>query len=1077
MFTLHSGPFHPYLESQLVEAVQRIKSADVRVPLAIVVPSESLRRRLQWLLCVEQDCAFFNLHLLTFHQLVLKLDAERRTAGSSAISGFSLELVDELFFDHALAFLLQENQFMSSPLPLRAGSSGMRQALWRTIRDLQEAQVDPRIALQGVQEDLFDEVAKERLQGVFRLQERLQVWSRQLAVGLPDDLAHSVIPWISHSPFIAGLSEILYYGFYDVTQVQLTLLEEVARASDVSVFFPLGEDDAFQFARRFFDRHLLKAGVIHQSVVTEDGVSSEKSDECWTPHVQIINAAGVEGELAFTCKSIVEHVERRGYPWHDIGVVARTLEPYGANLSRIFKAHRIPLWTTATRPLLEEPLAKIWWILAGLRENQFPWRQMLDVLGSPWSPRISKTGWPLEECADVWMQAIRYFRFIGGDEDWERLALVSTDPAAVQAWHEHSGVQLEQASVSLQVLAEVIAELLADSRALPLSGSVRDLTDAYERLVKKYAWFPQEPLSSPLSLPCDERAGLQNGFEQAMASIRQLDRLDRHITWEQWTGVFRHVLENTKLPILDQAEMGVQVLDVMTARGRPFKVLYILGMNDHVFPRIVREDAFLRDRERKVLAESLGYKIDEKLKGFDEEQLLFALLHNSAKDDLYLLYQRADEEGRPLIPSSLLRKYVHQAEAQASELGVTFPNRLGERAGVLPLQSETAQESRLRGVLGGQTLQHMMREDPSWGAIFDQGINAIESLEKSTGRAGPFDGLIQDQHAYWQDLMNHGLSPTALATYAQCPMRYWLTYVVQVGGTQDLLSKELPSRVWGEFVHQVLHEVYQALSKVGWPQWAVDSEHVADLLNRQVKQTSDAYARKFGKGYDFVWDWMMARLVRMMMFMIEDEGQDYCEQGLSPCGYEVEAVGKLNEIGQGPLESLKMCGRFDRVDQTRDQMGIRIVDYKVSMRRTFKDDELDLVTRALQGRQLQPPLYSLMQPQSKKENSESGEEKLIPIQSVDFRYLRPLQEESVRTASFSSAVWNTASGVQLKRTIQSWVQGIRTGQFFLMPGAHCRTCQYVATCRVQHHPSWSRAYGLPLARTYRVFHKQKAVHV
>ena len=98
-------------------------------------------------------------------------------------------------------------------------------------------------------------------------------------------------------------------------------------------------------------------------------------------------------------------------------------------------------------------------------------------------------------------------------------------------------------------------------------------------------------------------------------SIQQLDRLDQHVTWEEWLAIFRSILERTQLPLFEQTSMGVQVLDAMASRGRPYKVLFVLGMNDHVFPRVVREDAFLRDRDRQVLAESLGYKIDEKMTG------------------------------------------------------------------------------------------------------------------------------------------------------------------------------------------------------------------------------------------------------------------------------------------------------------------------------------------------------------------------------------------------------------------------------------------------------------------------------
>ncbi len=1082
MFTLLSGPFHPYLESRLVEAVQRIKSVDARTPFAIVVPSESLRRRLQWLLCVEQQCALFNVHFLTFHQLALQLDVERRMGSVLDMPVPSLELVDEFFFDNALFHLLRESQTMPKSLVSRTGALGMRQALWRTIRDLQEAQIEPSVALRGVQEGLFDEAADERLNGVFRLHELLQVLCGQLGVGLPDDLAHAVIPWIPHSPYISRLSEILYYGFYDITQVQLTLLEAVARASRVSIFFPLSEGAPFQFAQRFFDRHLLKAGVVHQSISECKKLSSESPIECWTPQVQVVNAVGLEGELTYTCKAIVQHVEQAGYRWRDIGVVARSLEPYHSSLSKIFRAHHIPFWTTGTRPLLEEPLVKIWWILAGLREARFPWRQVLDVLTSPWMVGWSELGWFIQDVSHIWGQAVHHFRFVGGEEDWKRLATVAADSAAIQEWQSHHRhAALEETTKSLQVFAEMVMALIADCRALPLLGSFGEITQAYERLVKKYAWFSEDSSASTYGDKADERTVcLQEGLEQVLASMRQLDRLNCQVTWEQWTTAFRTALENANLPIPGQAEMGIQVLDVMAARGRPFKVLFVLGMNDHVFPRIIREDAFLRDRDRKVLAESLGYKIDEKLNGFDEEKLLFALLQHSAQDYLYLLYQRADQDGRPLIPSSLLRGYLRENEAQRSDLEILFPSGLVERSRVpyLPSQSETAQEAFLRSVLEGQTLlQSMMGEGGSWWKIFHAGMAVIPYLEKSRGKAGSFDGIIDDSQVHEQELVARGLTPTALGVYAQCPMRYWMKHVLQVEGIQPHLSKELPGRVWGEFAHQVLCDVYQALSREGWPQQAISLQQIIDLFMRQMDRVCEAYARKFGQGYRLIWDCMLARLTRMMLRMIEDDQRDYTEHGFVPCRFEVDATGKLSNETQISPELLKLFGRLDRVDETLDRSGIRIVDYKVSMRRTFQEDDMDLVTNALQGKQLQPPLYSMMRPMMQKEDSPILEHDPIPIQSVDYRYLRPMQEESVRTASFSPAVWETAIGEQLRDTILVWAQGIRAGNFFMMKGDHCKNCEYASACRYQHHPSWARVYGLPLAKKYRALRKQKALHV
>ena len=74
-------------------------------------------------------------------------------------------------------------------------------------------------------------------------------------------------------------------------------------------------------------------------------------------------------------------------------------------------------------------------------------------------------------------------------------------------------------------------------------------------------------------------------------------------------------------------------------------------MNEGVFPRTIREDAFLRDRDREVLERDLGYKVSQKLAAFDEEKLLFTLLVGAARERLYCSFQRADDSGRGLAPS------------------------------------------------------------------------------------------------------------------------------------------------------------------------------------------------------------------------------------------------------------------------------------------------------------------------------------------------------------------------------------------------------------------------------------------
>ena len=114
--------------------------------------------------------------------------------------------------------------------------------------------------------------------------------------------------------------------------------------------------------------------------------------------------------------------------------------------------------------------------------------------------------------------------------------------------------------------------------------------------------------------------------------------------------MFSRIVEQVRVPV-SAGTTGVQVLDAMAARGLPFRALFLIGLNEKVFPRFIREDAFLRDGARRILDETLGFKVDQKLTGYDEEALLATLLVGAARQRLYLLSQRADADGRPLAPS------------------------------------------------------------------------------------------------------------------------------------------------------------------------------------------------------------------------------------------------------------------------------------------------------------------------------------------------------------------------------------------------------------------------------------------
>ncbi len=194
---------------------------------------------------------------------------------------------------------------------------------------------------------------------------------------------------------------------------------------------------------------------------------------------------------------------------------------------------------------------------------------------------------------------------------------------------------------------------------------------------------------------------------------------------------------------------GVMVLGATAARGLTFRALFVLGMNEGVFPRTIREDAFLRDRDREVLETDLGYKVNQKLTGYDEEKLLFTLLVGAARERLYCSFQRADDNGRALAPSWYVEELKQALAGQGCET-VTIPRSMIEKSTVAPFDRQDLllpDELAIRLTLANQDPTSLIEATGNLPALYQQGRNIVGILDQSSDRLLAYDGVVGELSA------------------------------------------------------------------------------------------------------------------------------------------------------------------------------------------------------------------------------------------------------------------------------------------------------------------------------------------
>ena len=84
------------------------------------------------------------------------------------------------------------------------------------------------------------------------------------------------------------------------------------------------------------------------------------------------------------------------------------------------------------------------------------------------------------------------------------------------------------------------------------------------------------------------------------------------------------------------------------ARGRAFRVVFVPGLAERIFPQKLREDPLLLDHARRLLDDALPRRD----KRASDERLQLQLAIGAATERLYLSYPRLDvNESRPRVPS------------------------------------------------------------------------------------------------------------------------------------------------------------------------------------------------------------------------------------------------------------------------------------------------------------------------------------------------------------------------------------------------------------------------------------------
>jgi ATP-dependent helicase/DNAse subunit B len=672
----------------------------------------------------------------------------------------------------------------------------------------------------------------------------------------------------------APATAVFFYGFDDLTALQLDAIETLARVVDAPVTVAL----AFEPGRVAF---------------AEPAATFQTLLPLAREHIAVPAASRYYAPAA---RAALGHLERQLFePGECDGDDAR-VDP--ADAIRLLEGGgeraELELVATQIKALLDGGM-RAQEIALVHREPESIASTLAEVLGAQGIPfSLARSGRFAQTALGRGLNALL------------RCALASGDQNDLLAWLRTPGVieraelvdDFERQVQRVGARSALHARQLWEQQHWPLSTLDRvhaaaargrlALIDCVEKELWRLFCNPRRGAAPELDAPERDEAAAFRAATAALAAFRELVERSSGPPLLADPAELVELLEQLRIePHSTGPSDAVPVLRPLELRARRVRALFLCGLQESVFPAAAKSPPLLSEEERRSLAEASGLSLERPRDWLARERYLLYASASRPEELLVLSWHCADDDGNATARSLFV-----------DDVCDLFDERLVETRARRPL-----------GALG--TLAQL---DPP--AAGDRGLEEADRL-----------GALSDARVLDELGVDRPWSASSLTTFARCPVRWFVEQLLR----PEQIEPEGEPLACGRAIHTVLKDVFDSLrQELGSAR--ITPEH----LPRARAWAAEAIERACSEAPLSPLPEQSAGLRRRLASDIERYLEHAAHAGgsLEPChlelsfglgGEAVEHARALPELDLG--EGVRVRGRIDRIDV--GQQGEAVVyDYK-----------------------------------------------------------------------------------------------------------------------------------------------------
>ncbi len=641
-------------------------------------------------------------------------------------------------------------------------------------------------------------------------------------------------------------------------------------------------------------------------------------------YITLYKANNVYDEIENTAKSIINLIRDKEYRFKDIAVVCRNINDYEKIISVIFDEYNIPYFIDKKLKLKNNPLIII--ITAAF-----------EILLKNWSYesvfKYLKSG--LIQIKNEYVDLLENFILESGFKGHRWLNNDILSDAAFKSKDS------ENAALIGDIIDCIREPLINFHNKIKGKHTVKEICTAiYEFLIELNIFSKIDQW-----IELFEQKGLESKvreYEQVESIV--IDTLDQavnvlgHEVLEpyEFFRILDSGFEKEEIGIVPVSLDQVNIGDVSRIKGINVKALYVVGINDGVFPSVNKDEGIISDRERMLL-KNIGVNLASttREKAFEEEFLIYTAL-TIPSQYLMLSYPIADFEGKSLRPSIIISK-IKKIFPKLKELSFLNVNENLLKNIVSPTPAFNELILAMRKDYDNEKIENYWNEVYKWFLNKEEYRKKIDNIFKGLNYSNLNNKVARNKLIELYKNGNNKLmfSVSRLEQYASCPFSYFIMYGLKA---KNRKIYEFTPPDMGTFIHEILDLFTKKVKEEGilWSQ--LDNkrckELVTEIIDKKLEEDENSILNS-NKKYKYLATRFKRVLSKSVSIISEQMQKGLFEVFKTEFNFGNYRDGEALTLKLDSDEKIYLQGKIDRIDKLDldENTYIRIVDYKTGAKK------------------------------------------------------------------------------------------------------------------------------------------------